>query len=159
MELDYYTCNLSIFRRPETVAHLFLIICHLLLDLLCHYGKQVLRREQKALARACPRALGEELFTESKKENSRRRQKLSVKSSSPRANRLALGEGFLRREFFLLSAKKFLKNHFFTFKLFLPSTCTYKKDMFTFEAIVFMFAILKKFTSFQVIFQRLRYEL
>jgi hypothetical protein len=31
--------------------------------------------------------------------------------------------------------------------------------MFTFEAIVFMFAILKKFTSFQVIFQRLRYEL
>jgi hypothetical protein len=67
MELDYYTCNLSIFRRPETVAHLFLIMCHLLLDLLCHYGKQVLRREQKALARACPRALGEELFTESKK--------------------------------------------------------------------------------------------
>jgi hypothetical protein len=35
MELDYYTCNLSIFRRPETVAHLFLIMCHLLLDLLC----------------------------------------------------------------------------------------------------------------------------
>jgi hypothetical protein len=42
-----------------------------------HYGKQVLRREQKPLARASPRALGEELFTESKK-NSRRRQKLSV---------------------------------------------------------------------------------
>jgi hypothetical protein len=118
MELDYYTCNLSIFRRPETVAHLFLIICHLLLDLLCHYGKQVLRREQKALARACPRALGEELFTESKKENSRRRQKLSVKSSSPRANRLALGEGFLRREFFFALGKEIFKKSLFHLQTF-----------------------------------------
>jgi hypothetical protein len=32
-----------------------------------HYGKQGIRREQKSLARASPRALGEELFTESKK--------------------------------------------------------------------------------------------
>jgi hypothetical protein len=62
--------------------------------------KQVLCREQKSLARAFPWGLGEELFTESKNENSRRRQKLSVKNSSPRANRLALGEEFLRREFF-----------------------------------------------------------
>jgi hypothetical protein len=47
-----------------------------------HYGKQVLRREQKALARAFPWALGEELsaktktlgeefFTESKQAGSR----------------------------------------------------------------------------------------
>jgi hypothetical protein len=103
---------------------------------------------------------GNRSFAESKKlwrepshglsvKNSRRRQKLSVKSSSPRANRLALGEEFLRREFFfLLSAKKFLKNHFFTFKLFLPSTCTYTKDIFKFETILFMFAIFKKITSF-----------
>jgi hypothetical protein len=32
--------------------------------MISHYGKQVLRREQKALARVFPWALGEELFTE-----------------------------------------------------------------------------------------------
>jgi hypothetical protein len=83
-----------------------------------HYGKQVLRREQKALARTFPWALGEELFTESKKENSRRRQKLSVKSSSPRANRLALGEGFLRREFFFALGEEIFKKSLFHLQTF-----------------------------------------
>jgi hypothetical protein len=106
--------------------------------------KQVLRREQKSLARAFPWGLGEELFTESKYENSRRRQKLSVKNSSPRPNRLALGEEFLRREFFYGSRRRnFLKNHFFTFKLFLPSISTYAKDMFKFEAIYSCLLFLK----------------
>jgi hypothetical protein len=92
---------------------------------------------------------GNRSFAESKKLWREPSHGLSVKSSSPRANRLALGEEFLRREFFfLLSAKKFLKNHFFTFKLFLPSTCTYTKDIFKFETILFMFAIFKKITSF-----------
>jgi hypothetical protein len=37
-------------------------------------------------------ALGEELFAESKKNNSRRRKKLSVKNSSPRGKKITLGE-------------------------------------------------------------------
>jgi hypothetical protein len=88
-------------------------------------------------------ALGEELFAESKKNNSRRRKKLSVKNSSPRAKKLTLGEEFSR-----LSAKAFFKNHFFTSQIFLSSKCTYTKDMFKFDVILSLFAIFKNMASF-----------
>jgi hypothetical protein len=73
--------------------------------------------------------------------------KLSAKNSSPRANQMVLGEEILRREFFSLG-EEILKNHVFTFKLFLSSTCTYTKDMFTFDVILSLFAIFKNYTSF-----------
>jgi hypothetical protein len=55
---------------------------------------RVLRREQKSLARAFPWALGEELFTESKKRNSRRREKLSVNKFFAESQEKTLGEEF-----------------------------------------------------------------
>jgi hypothetical protein len=121
---------------------------------LTHYGKPSLRREQYSSARALSRALGEDLFGESKNLYSRWRIKLlakkkilSVKNSSPRASRLALREEVLRQEFFRSRRSNFLKNHFFTLKLFLSSTCTYTNDMFKFDAILSLFAIFKIFTS------------
>jgi hypothetical protein len=50
--------------------------------------------ESNSLVRAKPWALGEELFAESKKNNSQRRKQLSVKK-------------FFAESFFLLSVKKF----------------------------------------------------
>jgi hypothetical protein len=46
------------------------------------------------LARAFPWALGEELFTESKKRNSRRREKLSVNKFFAESQEKTLGEEF-----------------------------------------------------------------
>jgi hypothetical protein len=103
-----------------------------------HYRKRSLRREEYSLVRTKPWALGEELFAESKKK-SRRRKKLSVKV-------------FFAESFFLALGEVIFKKSFFTFKLFLSSTCTYTKDMFKFDAILSLFAIFKSFNSFYVIF-------
>jgi hypothetical protein len=91
---------------------------------LTHYGKPSLRREQYSSARALSRALGEDLFGESKNLYSRWRIKLSakkkilsVKNYSPRASRLALGEEVLRREFF-----RSRRSNFFKKSLFHPQT-------------------------------------
>jgi hypothetical protein len=81
-----------------------------------HYGKRSLHREEYSLVRVKPWALGEELFAESKKNNSRRRKNSRWRYSSPRAKK-TLGEEILHREFFF-SRRSNLKKSFFTFKLF-----------------------------------------
>jgi hypothetical protein len=64
------------------------------------------------LARATLRALGEELFAESKKQSSVKK-KLSAKNSSPRAKKITLGG-----EFFAESQKITLDEEFFIESIF-----------------------------------------
>jgi hypothetical protein len=77
------------------------------------YGKQGLRPEQKSLARASPRALGEELFTESKK-NSRRIQKLSELILCRELRKNSRRRILRREQDDRLSAKKFFAESFFS---------------------------------------------
>jgi hypothetical protein len=52
---------------------------------------------------------------------------------------------FFAESFFALNEEIFLKKTFLP-SIFLSSTCTYTKDMFKFDAILSLFAILKNFT-------------
>jgi hypothetical protein len=84
-----------------------------------HYQKQGRRREQKSLARVFPWVLGEELFTESKK-NSRRRILhreqagwLSAKKFFAESFFIALGEEILKKSLFHLQFFSIINMHLY----------------------------------------------
>jgi hypothetical protein len=83
------------------------------------------------------KTLSEEILCQEPNKNSQRRV-----LRREQADWLSVKKFFA--ESFCALSEEIFKNHFFTFKLFLSSTCTYTKDMFKFDTILSLFAIFLK---------------